>query len=489
MPLTAESKNALWKLARLVLFAIPVLAAMIAATFAFPLALLEGWSYADCFWTLMAEVCGVKGILIAPKLHPEGFFGKLLGCLIGLVSVVVLASAAGTIAKPLLKPIAVNLGFGVPDFGADLVEEVEEDHTSSASPPAGTGVDSGKPVSIEWICRVLVTRREILRATFNTAGAVENGGLDSAALTAALETVGIVNLAPTDVARLFARLDADHDGTITFEEIVRCCAEVAEGHRHTTQFLSALGKLALLVLVVVPVVVGLVSAAFAGVLAAVEGWTYETCFWLVLADLTHTNLAVVDHNTFADNTGGKLIACFVGIFSLSVFIFAIGVVGGPLMDPVTESLGFKPMQQHRGAALARHRAELVVSLLLQPAASSISSTKFPHLLLNIGRGDHCRSANRRRSIRRALVAPPCTSATSRRARTPTSRTRRYSRCCCKARLARQVAETRSNLPIRAADASPKVLNDRQVPTAGALCDRPGAARGACKELGAGDFRE
>ena len=90
---------------------------------------------------------------------------------------------------------------------------------------------------------------------------------------------------------------------------------------------------------------------FGGLLAIVEGWSYETCFWLVLADLTHTNLPVVLHAPHAEDVGGKLIVCFVGILGVSVFVFAVGVVGGPLMDPITQSLGFVPNQKCAGSHL------------------------------------------------------------------------------------------------------------------------------------------
>ena len=66
MPLSEAGKNALWKLFRLLIVAIPVLAGLISAVFAVPLSLVEGWGYADSFWTLMAEICGVRGINIAP---------------------------------------------------------------------------------------------------------------------------------------------------------------------------------------------------------------------------------------------------------------------------------------------------------------------------------------------------------------------------------------------------------------------------------------
>jgi hypothetical protein len=345
MALSVESSNALWKLARLLFLFIPLLASTIAAVFALPLSLLEGWSYVDCFWTLMAEICGVKGIEIVAPLTPDGFLGKILGCQIGLVAVVILAAAAGTIAKALLKPLAIDVGLGVPAF--DDVNVHEDDHTSLLTAPKGGA-------TTEWICRMLVIRRELLRDY------VPEVGLSKETMGQTLQSIGMQGLSPDDVGKVFARMDNDGDGLVTWAEIVRTCAEVAESHRHRAQVKAAFCKLAVLVLVLIPLVVCAVSAAFAGLLAWVEGWTYVTSFWLVLADLTHTNLPVVEHGLHVEDIGGKVIACFVGILALSVFVFAVGVVGGPLMEPVTEALGFKPMQKYRGARLARFVADQIV---------------------------------------------------------------------------------------------------------------------------------
>lgn len=125
--------------------------------------------------------------------HPGNFVGKMFGCLIGLVSVVILAATAGTIAKALLKPVAVDCGFGVPDI-YDL-EKVEEDHTSELQVPT-----QGSGATIEWICRTLVTRREILREV------VPADGLTRETMGDALRSVGIVGLSADDVVKVFDRM-------------------------------------------------------------------------------------------------------------------------------------------------------------------------------------------------------------------------------------------------------------------------------------------
>ena len=39
----------------------------------------------------------------------------------------------------------------------------------------------------------------------------------------------------------------------------------------------------------------------------------------------------------------RLLACLIGLLSLSVFASVIGVLGGPLIEPIGDSLGLSPL--------------------------------------------------------------------------------------------------------------------------------------------------
>ena len=87
--------------------------------------------------------------------------------------------------------------------------------------------------------------------------------------------------------------------------------------------------MALLVFVVVPGLALTLAATFGGALAAIEGWSYRECFYLVLAELTSTNLEVTDHDDHATTAVGRLAACLVGLLSLAIFAAVLGIIGEP----------------------------------------------------------------------------------------------------------------------------------------------------------------
>lgn len=331
--LPAPCKDSLKKLIILLFLVIPLLAVAIATIMGGILAALEGWSYEDTFWVVMSQVCGVKGITIAPIEHPETHTGKIVGCIIGLISVTILAAIAGTMGKPLLKPIAVWGGFNFKQVETLDPKQDEIQDTLKIERIRRTG-----KIAISWVCRKVVRRRERLYPLFPAEG------LGQDALQRALVSIGFEGLTVADTANLFGIFNINSDGVVTWAEIVEVCLHRAEHDRMTTQVVSAVKLLLVLVFLIIPAFALIVSAIFGGFLAFAEGWSYENSFYLVFAELTHTNLAVVPHDAHVENFLGKIIACLIGIVALGVFVFAVGVAGGPLMEPITEACGFKPGQ-------------------------------------------------------------------------------------------------------------------------------------------------
>ena len=73
-------------------------------------------------------------------------------------------------------------------------------------------------------------------------------------------------------------------------ELLRRCRACAEADRARVQLRDAARKCALLVFVAAPALCVALAALFGVLLAALEGWGARECFYLVLADLTGTQV-------------------------------------------------------------------------------------------------------------------------------------------------------------------------------------------------------
>ena len=62
----------------------------------------------------------------------------------------------------------------------------------------------------------------------------------------------------------------------------------------------------------------------------------------MLAGLTGTTIDVVPHAEHARGDAAKLVACAVGLASLAIFAAVIGVIGGPLIEPLAQAAGLGP---------------------------------------------------------------------------------------------------------------------------------------------------
>jgi hypothetical protein len=109
---------------------------------------------------------------------------------------------------------------------------------------------------------------------------------------------------------------------------------------------SALLQLAKLIFAILPVVAFTASILFGLILQAAEGgesngWGLGTCFYGVLAELTGTTITVATLPA-ATTIVGRLFACLTGIWSISILGIVIGLIGGPLMDPIIQATRMEP---------------------------------------------------------------------------------------------------------------------------------------------------
>jgi hypothetical protein len=106
---------------------------------------------------------------------------------------------------------------------------------------------------------------------------------------------------------------------------------------------ESVNKLLIFAFILLPILAVALSAIFGGILSIAEGgagdgWDFTTCFYLVLAELTGTDMKIVTSPT-PTKVIGKLMACMVGLWSLAIFGGVLGVMGGPLLGPIINALG------------------------------------------------------------------------------------------------------------------------------------------------------
>ena len=88
----ARARAAFWSAARkvclLIFVYLPLLAAALAAGFGALLALVEGWSYADSFWVVLAEL-SMTTIEIVETEAPDSDLGRVAGCIVGALQLAI----------------------------------------------------------------------------------------------------------------------------------------------------------------------------------------------------------------------------------------------------------------------------------------------------------------------------------------------------------------------------------------------------------------
>jgi hypothetical protein len=106
-------------------------------------------------------------------------------------------------------------------------------------------------------------------------------------------------------------------------------------------FRDAVFKLFVLVFFCLPFVSVVLAAVFGALLALIEDWSFEDCFWIVLKELTSTEVSIVELPR-PDSDFGKIAGCCVGVVSLAVLGLMIAIMGGPLLDPVIKRYNLQP---------------------------------------------------------------------------------------------------------------------------------------------------
>lgn len=162
---------------------------------------------------------------------------------------------------------------------------------------------------------------------------------DLGRLVAAL--VGCVSVA------IFGGILAVMGGPLLHPFLVMTRMEVYESEPHPIR--KALTKLAFLIGVLLPLSAIVISVIFGGLLAAIEDWPFRNTFYAVLGEIIDSKIALTHlKKVQPTNDVARLVWAIIGLWSLVTFATVIGVVAGPIMNPILEVLRLTPVEPQDG---------------------------------------------------------------------------------------------------------------------------------------------
>ena len=205
-----------------------------------------------------------------------------------------------------------------------------------------------------------------------------------------------MELNEAELASLSQRLG---DGAITQQQLEELMREGSMQYLRRHQVTNALKKIGIFIVLGLPVFCCGLAALFGAILSAVEGWPYRECFYVVLMELSGTNIDLhtlcgeteaieaacaqttageaanaacatvaaledaiaceavgADHCVYTaavaavaeecdehpEGPGGKIVAALIGVISIAIFGGVLAVMGGPLLAPFVTLAKLEP---------------------------------------------------------------------------------------------------------------------------------------------------
>jgi hypothetical protein len=136
--------------------------------------------------------------------------------------------------------------------------------------------------------------------------------------------------------RLFSLLDALGVAAASWEKTALALAPSRMDDGGAKRIMNGRPKLVFLIVVflIIPLVVGVLSAFFGALLALVEEWEFFDGFLYVTQNLVGIAVPLTDVTVSSGNIGGELFDLLVAVWSLSVSGAAIGVIGALALNSI-----------------------------------------------------------------------------------------------------------------------------------------------------------
>eukprot|EP01043_Picozoa_sp_COSAG02_P067919 COSAG02_NODE_11085_length_1795_cov_34.688090_1_plen_419_part_00 len=284
--------NALVKIVAFVFVALPIVCCTLAVIFGAILSVAEGWGLKECFYVVLMELSGTN-----IDLHT----------LCGETAAVAASCAQSTVGE------AANAA-------CNAVTALEDSTACQATGSSGDCI---------YTQAVAAEAEECAEHPEGPVGKI----------VAAL--IGVLSIA------IFGAVLAVMGGPLLAPFVTLAKLEPREEDESPVQ--TATTKLLLLIFIGLPVFAIVIAAAFGGLLALLEDWPYESCFYAILAEVTACEIDLTDMDALVpEGDAGRLSAAMVGLWSMASFAAVVGVSSGSLVEPLIGAMKLAPKEPYRG---------------------------------------------------------------------------------------------------------------------------------------------
>lgn len=209
--------------------------------------------------------------------------------------------------------------------------------------------------------------REVLRILENNGTHIEvmfgqmaddRGEMTAFELRNALRALEL-RISDKELSRLFGMKPS-----LSLSEFKDTCRRGSQEYMRRVQIKDALLKMCLFTFVAVPVASLSLAVVFGAMLAVIEQWPFDECFFLILMELSDLDIVLhtlSDQQQVISSAGGRLAAAVSSLSSMAAFGLILAVIGGPLLRPVISLTGMEP---HRGETHPVRSALLRLLVLL-----------------------------------------------------------------------------------------------------------------------------
>lgn len=377
-PLAARVRASCYRLLFLVGVVLPIVSVFLSVLLGAPLAVIEGWSFQDCFFIILAELSATSITLTDDDDTPETHIGRLVAAVISMIALGMFGVVVGILGGPLLDPLIQVFRLTVPD----------EDSKYRASKSIG------KLAGLLFLGLPILAI--VLSAIFGGMLAVTEGWKFSDSFYTIMVELSATNIELVEanlypesfIGKLVAAFISLWALAI-FAAVLGvaggplCFAAMNMDPESELSVRQCMVRMCLFITVGLPLISTSISVLFACLLSALEGWEYENCLFLVLMNLAACGIQFTDDAMVPDSDVAKLAAAFTGMVGLALFAACLVILGGIYMQPFSSIFGFKEVARHPSPFLHAFKMLMLVIFGVMPLLAITLSLVFGIVLSGV----------------------------------------------------------------------------------------------------------
>lgn len=167
-----------------------------------------------------------------------------------------------------------------------------------------------------------------------------NGRISIVEFTTGLKALNILDDEQIDLLTTNVFKDKNDD-EVDYKQLTRHFRESAVSYKINRRLREAAFKILIFVFFLAPLMCFISAAVLGGLLAALENWSYEDSFYVIVQEITQIGINMgIDELEVKDHFS-KIYVSICGIYCLSFLALIIGIVAGPLLTPIQQALNMQ----------------------------------------------------------------------------------------------------------------------------------------------------